>query len=38
MQKTIFRKILSGEPGDSIESVQRSCELMLDIEEMLQHP
>jgi len=37
MQKTIFRKILSGQPGDSIKSVQRSCELMLDLEEMVQH-
>ena len=36
MQRVTFRKILSGEPGDSTESIQRSTELMLDLEEMYQ--
>ena len=38
MQKTIFRKILSGEPGDSTESIQRSAELAPGLEEMYQSP
>jgi len=35
MYGTISRRILAGEPGDSIESIQRSCELMLDLEDMI---
>ena len=38
MQRTTFRKILNGEPGDSTESIQRSAELVPGLEEMYQSP
>ncbi|TWT40904.1 putative oxidoreductase YteT precursor [Phycisphaerae bacterium RAS1] len=33
---TVSRKALAGEPGDALESTQRSCELMLELEEQFQ--
>lgn len=36
MYRLITHKIMHGEPGDSLESVQTSCELMLKLEEVLQ--
>lgn len=36
MYSTISTKIMSGQAGDSLESTQRSCELMLTLEEMYQ--
>lgn len=36
MYDAIGRRIAAGEPGDSLESVQRSTELMLDLDEKLQ--
>lgn len=37
MYREISRKIIAGEPGDSPESVEITCSLMLDLEEDLQH-
>ncbi len=36
MYTTIYRKIVAGEQGDSIRSVERSCRLMLDLERVHQ--
>ena len=36
MYRTIGRKISEGQPGDSIESIRVSTQLMLDLEEKLQ--
>lgn len=33
---TVSRKALTGEPGDSIDSTRRSCELMLELEDAYQ--
>ena len=38
MYRTISRKILSGQPGDSLKSLQTGGELMLELEEMYQRP
>lgn len=37
MYATISRHIIEGRPGDSLESVRRTCELMLDLEDAWQH-
>ncbi|MFH1746081.1 MAG: Gfo/Idh/MocA family oxidoreductase [Planctomycetota bacterium] len=34
MYRTITQRIIAGQPGDSLESVQRTCELMLALDEM----
>jgi hypothetical protein len=35
MYQRICRAIIAGEPGDSLQSVERSCRLLLDLEAQL---